>query len=219
MTDNGNTYQTHDEIANYLANHHGAGAFIEETTTPEEHRIPLITHGEVLESLAKAPTHSTIGTDNIGIPLLKAYNAVHPIENILMSILRKGTHLSEWKQVIVVPIPKANKPSYNKAKSWRSIHLLSLLSKTLEHIVLERLQDKDMKPKHNLGPTQFGSRKGTGTSDVFRLLKDWIAQADKENLKTSLVLSDVEGGFDKVNPEKLETMQTIDPLYKNWIRN
>ena len=222
MKDVDNTvHRTHDQIAAYLAKNHGSGNSIPEEAAPNKSpNIDPVTTSEVIESLSKAPTQSTIGQDDIGIPLLKAYNVVHPINKIFTDILRSGIHPSGWKKAIVVPIPKANKPNYYQAKSWRSIHLLSLISKTLERIVLGRLQNPTTIPeRYNLGATQFGSRIGTGTSDAFRLLMDWKKQAEKEGKHVTLVLSDVEGGFDKVNPDSLREKNTVDPRYMPWIYN
>ena len=218
INDDGKRHQTAKEIAAYLARHHGAGPPTANDTIPGSSNIPDVTFHEVTEALLKAPPRSTIGTDDIGIPLLRAYHSVHPINPILTEILRKGIHPSEWKRAVVVPIPKANKPNYYKAKSWRSMHLLSLVSKTLERIVLNRLQDPT-KNDYTLGPTQFGSRQKTGTSDAFKLLIDWKAQAEAEGNLVTLVLSDVEGGFDKVDPDKLRQKKVIDPDYMPWIYN
>lgn len=156
IDDDGTKHQSHDKISTKLAEHHGSGPPTDNDTIQPAPHVPRISHHEVTESLNKAPPHSTLGLDDIGIPLLKAYHAVHPINDILTDILTRGIHSDDWKRAVVVPIPKANKPNYFKPKSWRSIHLLSLISKTLERIVLARLQDTTT--CHNtLGPTQFGS--------------------------------------------------------------
>lgn len=218
----GNSHRSHEQIAAHLATHHGSGPVKEEGNadppTHESTTIPPVTHGEVVESLAKAPVNSTLGINDIGIPLLKAYNMVHTINNILTDILRSGKHPSEWKKAVVVPIPKANKPYYYQAKSWRSIHLLSLISKTLERIVLERLEDPTTN-RYTLRPTQFGSRKGTGTSDAFKLMLDWKEKALREGDRVTLLLCDIEGGFDKIDPEKLHLKRPVDPAYMPWIKN
>ena len=184
--------------------------------------IPPVTHSEVTEAIRKAPTHSTIGRDDIGLPLIKGYHTRKPatFARIFTNILRSGKHPESWKKAVVVPIPKANKPSYNTAKAWRSIHLLSLMSKTLERIVLSRLQDHGESIGETLGPTQFGSRRNTGTSDAMKTIIKWKGKAEEENQMVTFVIADVEGGFDKVNPLSFRDKETeIDNRYSEWIYN
>lgn len=229
------TYRTHEEICDALAKHHGAD--IDEEThmyqptepkapTHHDHHHPIerIQHQEVTEAIKKAPTHSTIGQDDIGLKLLKAYHKGNPghLEDVFTNILRAGKHPEEWKKAIVVPIPKANKPNYSHPKSWRSLHLLSVVSKTLERIVLKRLQDFGDK-NDTLNATQFGSRRNTGTSDAFQIFKEWREQATRENKVASCILIDIDGGFDKVDPDILcgedDTGVRLDRRYLRWIRH
>ena len=225
QTMDGKTYRTHEEICDAIAKHHGeAEEQPEDEGQPTDNHhgeIPTVRFDEVSDAINKAPTDSTIGTDDIGIPLLRTYHRSYPnyLGNIFTDILRRGKHPTEWKEAMVVPIPKANKETYSHPKAWRSLHLLSLVSKTLERIVLNRLQEYG-EHKNTLNETQFGSRRHTGTSDAFQLYKEWKEQARRENLTTSYILADVEGGFDKVNPEAFKNGTTrIDPKYNKWVYN
>ena len=117
MDEDGRRYATHAEISERLANHHGQGDPVpEDPKTTDD--IEPITHGEVKDAIDKAPANSTIGTDDVGIPLLKAYHRAKPstLGRIFTDILREGRHYSEWKKATVVPIPKANKPRYDHPK-------------------------------------------------------------------------------------------------------
>lgn len=175
------------------------------------------------DAINKAPPNSTIGQDDMGLPLFTAYHKAKPtvLGRIFTDILRSGTHPDEWKKATVVPIPKANKPSYGQRKAWRSIHLLSLLSKTLERIVLERLQNPEADDQDpTLGPTLFGSRKNTVMSDAMKTLMEWKSRAESEGKMVTLLVADVEGGINKVNPEAFVKGETkIDHRYTGWIRD
>ena len=220
MTDGDKRYETHAEISEHLANHHGQGNPTPENPKPTTD-IDQVTYGEVMDAINKAPTNSTIGTDDVGIPLLRGYHRAKPLAlgRIYTDVLRSGKHPSDWKIATVVPIPKANKPRYDHPKSWRSLHLLSLVSKTLERIVLSRLQDYG-ENMDTLGPTQFGSRRNTGASDANTILRDWLKQSTDEGYHTACILTDVEGGFDKVDPEVIRKGNTdIDGRYREWIYN
>ena len=219
---NNRLHRTHDEICEAMANHHGANDI--STMNPEPNSTedwaiePVLTH-EIHTAITKAPPNSTLGIDDIGAILIKSYAKANPgyFENIFTDILRTGRHPEEWKKAIVVPIPKANKPRYDHPKSWRSLHLLSTVSKTLERVVLNRLQEYGDK-NNTLGATQFGSQRHTGTSDAYQIYKEWVEDTKRKGMLMTCILTDIEGGFDKVRPENLD--QTgIDPKYLRWIKN
>ena len=218
--DDGREWKTHGEIAKRIAMHHHEGTRVAEN--PETTAgIPQVTYGEVADAINKAPAHSTLGEDDVGITLLKSYHKAMPrsIPDTFTRILTTGKHPRAWKKAIVVPIPKANKTRYDQPKAWRSLHLLSLISKTLERVVLARLQTEGEK-LGTLGPTQFGSRQNTGTSDAMTLLLEWKKKAEDEGDKISIMIADVEGGFDKVNPTAFRDKETdVAEEYTQWIYN
>lgn len=152
-----------------------------------------------------AAAHSSSGPDFVSASLFKLIHKIHPssLSTIYTKVLRSGLHPPSWKLATVVPIPKANKPSYTHPKNWRSIHLLSVISKTLEWIVLYRLSmsDDPDHPTPPMGPTQFGSRARQGTSDAMQCFLRWRENAHRKGHFTTLISSDIEGGFDKVDPE------------------
>ena len=177
---------------------------------------------EVSEALSSAPPHSSSGPDFVSASLLKLIHKVHSssLSTIFTGVLRSGLHPPSWKLATVVPIPKANKTSYTHPKSWRSIHLLSVVSKTLEQVVLRRLQQSDIPdhPTPPMGPTQFGSRARLGTSDAMQCLLRWWENAHSRGHFVSLISTDIEGGFDKVDPRTLDDTD-LDPRYIPWIKN
>ena len=218
--DDGREWRTHGEIAERLARHHLAGEISTENPSPTPD-IPKVSFGEVSDAINKAPSDSTLGEDDIGITLLKSYHRAMPtsIPTIFTDILTTGIHPREWKKAIVVPIPKANKARYDQPKAWRSLHLLSLVSKTLERVVLSRLQDEG-ETHETLGPTQFGSRRNTGTSDAMTILLEWKKMAEANGDKVTIMVADVEGGFDKVNPSAFRRRETqVEKKYTEWIYN
>ena len=140
----GQTYSGHQRTARCLAEYHGANKPIRIKPTISNN-IPPVTTDEISNSLTKAPPNSANGPDNINVKVLQLLHSSHPecLGNIFTHVLRSGKHPRNWKMATVVPIPKANKSSYTIPKSWRSIHLLNVVSKTLERIVLARLQTTD----------------------------------------------------------------------------
>ena len=155
LTLNGQVYAGHARIAKCLADHHHASAPIRlhPCNTPD---IPPVLPREVSDAINKAPPCSASGPDAKSAELLRHLHTTHPscLGNIYTDVLRSGIHPDSWKRAVVVPIPKANKATYTHPKSWRSIHLLSVTSKTLERIVLLRLQHDDDSSSDSSPPPQ-----------------------------------------------------------------
>ena len=219
---NGQTYAGHARIAKCLADHHRAGNPIKvrPVASPD---VPPVTPSEITDALRRAPPHSTSGPDTVSAQLLRIFHITHPtcLADIFTQILKSGRHPPPWKSAIVVPIPKANKPNYTHPKSWRSIHLLSVVSKTLERIVLLRLQQDEENNPHTskpMGPTQFGSRIKLVCSDAHQTYLRWRENAISKGHYVTLISADVEGGFDRVDPDKLANTH-LNPLYTPWIRH
>ena len=166
-------FSGHQRIAQCLAQYYGEGPLVPENTITTTNLRPISSR-EVVVSLAKAPPNSANGADDVNISILQCLQRAHPrsLADIYTGILETGVHPQQWKRAIIVPIPKANKPCYTVPKSWRSIHLLSVVSKTLERIVLARLQQSERNSTSTspLGPTQFGSREKRGTADAMQAL-------------------------------------------------
>lgn len=234
LTLNNQIYAGHARIAKCLADHHRAGPPIRIQPQPSPD-IPPIHPREVTDAIDRAPPRSASGPDAINAELLRLLHTAHPscLSRIYTDILRSATHPESWKASTVVPIPKANKTTYTHPKSWRSIHLLSVVSKTLERIVLLRLQQDDKDPPCTtsqttsqttptptppMGPTQFGSRIASGTSDAMQTYLRWRENAQARNHYITLISADVEGGFDKVDPVRL-ALTDLNPLYTPWIRH
>lgn len=219
LTFNGRRYSGHEQIARCLAEYHGARPKMKlvPVNNPD---IPPVLPSEVTEHLNKAPPNSANGPDLINAEVLKLLHASHPtcLSNIYTHVLQSGRHPQSWKTATVIPIPKANKPNYTTPKSWRSIHLLNIVSKTLERIVLSRLQSYEPLLPQPMGPSQFGSRINRGTSDAMQALIRWQETARSRNHYVTLVASDIEGGFDQGQPSRLPQTD-INPLYISWIQH
>ena len=94
------------------------------------------------------------------------------------------------------------------------IHLLPVLSKVVDRIILSKLAKTVM-----LENTQYGSRKNRSTHDTMKQIPEFL-EYNKDKC-TSILSMDVEGGFDKVNIDMLCDIliyQECEPKLVNWIR-
>ena len=96
-----------------------------------------------------------------------------PRTDILNSSYQQGTVPSQWKQAVVVPIPKTNRPAWN---SLRPVSLTDHFAKLAESFmtkwILSNIENK-------LDPNQFGNRKGVSTAHyLIKLMENLYNHAD-----------------------------------------
>ena len=96
--------------------------------------------------------------------------------------LREGKLPSKWKEATIAPIPKPKEPG-----AYRPISLLSCLSKTMERMVLNRLQWVTG-PLH---PAIHAYTKGTGTAECLAGLLTSVGSS-----KSTAVFLDLEKAFE-----------------------
>ncbi|KAI1856664.1 uncharacterized protein JN550_013728 [Neoarthrinium moseri] len=105
----------------------------------------------------------------------------------------------QWRLAKVIPLKKAEKPDYAKAKAWRSISLLSTLGKILESVIAERLSY--LVETMGLLPTNhFGGR---SAEQALMLLQEQIYKAWRSRRVLSLVSFDLKGAYNGVHRERL----------------
>jgi hypothetical protein len=115
---------------------------------------------------------------------------------IINSCLKLNHFPKVWKHAKVIPIPKPGKPA-NELSSYRPISLLSSISKILERVLLNRINEH-LEDNNIIPSQQCGFRTGRSTSH--QLIK--VIKTAKENLNnkksTGMIFLDVEKAFDRV---------------------
>ncbi len=98
-----------------------------------------ITMEEVIAGLQKLKSNSTGKDDNHNKMLanLNPTNIKH-MQHLFNVLLVAGVVPQDWKEAVVIPLPKPNKPT-DDPKSYRPISLTSCLGKVMERIITRRL--------------------------------------------------------------------------------
>ncbi len=97
--------------------------------------------------------------------------ALHIVLDLLNTVWARRVLPDSWKEALVIPIPKANKPA-NDPKSYIPISLTSHLCKLMEGMINDRL-GHHLERNGILSPSQSGFRKGRSTLDqLLRLQHD-----------------------------------------------
>ena len=141
--------------------------------------------------LGKAP-----GPDQLSTRVLRefAYELSQPVADILNTSFKEGYLPQQWKDAIVVPLPKCQPPCISKL---RPVSLTSQLAKVAESFVSKwLLQDI----RTSLDPQQYGCLKGKSTAHYMVSLTDHVARnSDRLGNITTLVMTDFSKAFDRID--------------------
>ena len=116
-----------------------------------------------MSALSKLKSGKAGGKNGI-LPELVSCGGVHLFERLLVlmqDVWREGKVVDDWKDAVVVPIPK--KGNFQLCDKWRGISLLNTVGKIFARIIQERLQ---VIAEHTLPESQCGFRKGRGCVDM-----------------------------------------------------
>lgn len=176
-----------------------SGVGVEEVSSGEEEVLDLpFTKAELLQAAKKFPAAKSPGADGMTADICR-----HAIEacpsfflKLFNSCLEIGYFPRLWKIAVCKLIPKAGKDDYQKIESWRPIGLLSLLGKTFESLIIERVKYHLYKNEH-LSPHQFGFTEQKSTVDA---LIDYVrlVESFKSRGQVALCSLDIKGAFDNV---------------------
>ena len=198
-------------------------ARIERGRVNEEIGCEEISEEEIRSMLKKVKNNKAPGFDNITGEMLKADIEVSTkwLKKLFDKIWTEEETPGEWSRGILTTVPK--KGDLSKCSNWRGITLLSVPSKILGNILIERNRkaiDKELRKE------QAGFRKGKGTSDQIFILRNIIEQSVEWQAPLYLNFIDFEKAFDSIHrdtlwkimelygvPSKISTV--IKRLYQN----
>nr|KAG5701747.1 hypothetical protein BaRGS_004349 [Batillaria attramentaria] len=163
-------------------------------------RSLLDVRAEIARAIKSLKNGKAAGPDGIPPEALKsdttaAAEALHPL---LHKIWEQEQVPSDWKLGYLVKLPK--KGDLSQCGNWRGIMLLSIPSKVLTRIILERLKEALDK---RLRPEQAGFRQDRSCTDHIATLRIILEQSIEwqSPLYTSFV--DFEKAFDSVDREAI----------------
>ena len=117
----------------------------------------------------------------------------------LMQVMwRKGEVVADWKNDVVVPIPK--KGDLQRCDNWRGISLLDVVGKVFARVIQERLQ---VIAESLLPESQCGFRKGRGCCDMIFVARQLLEKAREHKDDLSTLFVDLRKAYDSVPREAL----------------
>ncbi|KAB0804621.1 hypothetical protein PPYR_01591 [Photinus pyralis] len=165
---------------------------------PPPDRIPHTTAGEVRNFLTHLKIRKAPGPDGIpnrALILLPKKGVAHLVA-IYNATLRLRHFPTAWKCADVIQVLKPGKPE-NIPASYRPISLLCALGKTLERIVLARLE-REVEALNLLPSHQFGFRARHSTTQQALRVVEHITEGFTRKEHTGGLFLDISKAFDSV---------------------
>ena len=172
------------------------------STNSVKFQLRKLYYNEVKKALSSIRKDCSSGHDNISIRLSQPVLEfkISALTHIINSCIQNNMFPAVWKTSRISPIPKVDNPSgYD---DYRPIAILPVLSKVLENLVLQQMQEF-IYSHRLLHDTQSGFRKGRSTTTALLKFKDDISKAMKKGEITLAVFADFSKAFNTVDPEVL----------------
>ena len=167
---------------------------IEQIDTSEPSRI------EVRKAIGHLKNGKAPGIDNLQAEMLKAdiEYATTKVKEIIDIVWRDEKPARKWRKGLIVKLPK--KGNLKECKNWRGITLLSVVSKIMRRIVIDRIR---IGVESKLRREQAGFRPGRGTTDQIFILRNIIEQSIEWQSSLYVNFIDFEKAFDSVHRDSL----------------
>jgi hypothetical protein len=178
----------------------------------------------VLKAVNCNSVNSAVGSDKMTYTTLSYLDECSPdILPSLATALKFGHHYHKWKHAVCAIIPKQEKSSYNTAKSYRPISLLSCLGKIIEKIA------EAGKICGAISSFQFGNKDNHLANDVLiRTLSQLTpflisspTTSYKNTKRPSLAAHDILGAFNNTIPYillQIMTQRRMPTYLINWTK-
>ena len=155
---------------------------------------------EVRNILEKLKNQKSPGNDDIPAELLKygAQTAAEVITPILTKAWSSNTIPHEWKEGVIVTVPK--KGDLSMCSNWRGITLQNAICKVMALLILERISPV-IEPL--LRNEQAGFRPNRSCVDHINTLRILIEQSTEYNEELCLLFIDFERAFDTISRNAL----------------
>ena len=157
------------------------------------------------QSLHNLQTKTSVGADKVPIGIFKAgWSALAlPLCHLVNLVIKTGEWPKQWKEILISPVIKPNKPPLDIA-SYRPVALLCSVSKIVERVLYDQLVD--FVETHSILPKeQHGFRKNHSTNSALAAMMSKIASALDKGLKVGLSCFDFSSAFDTIEASVLDS--------------
>ena len=185
--------------------------------------VESFTMDELRQAKASISEGKACGEDGITPEVLKRVDIDDELLEFYNNALHEGRIPDHWKQLLIVPVPK--KGNLTKTDNYRGIALTSVVSKTLNRMILNRITPY-VEPI--LRDNQNGFRRGRSTTSHILALRRILEGARDKNLSAVLLFIDFRKAFDSIHRNILmkilraygipsELVHLIENMYKDTL--
>lgn len=235
IKDDGNFVEDIEECAKVLITTHFPGCVeLAEGQTPLHSpiRAPDSAHEEIYEATTEIKIRWALdclapfkapGGDGIFPALLQKSEKISiPILQTLFRASIVLDHIpSSWRETLVTFIPKDGKSSYDTAKSFRPISLMSFILKLLEKLIDRNVRDHALMI-NPIDPDQHAYQTGKDTNSALHKLVSKMEEAKNGKDTLATVFVDIAGAFDNTGYDTIKIAARKRGLKEweiNWIIN
>ena len=190
------------------------------TTTPIEVRhIPWLNNERFTAAVRPFGNYKAPGPDGLKPIAIKNFSDTMKsgLNNLYAAIVTLGYTPIKWREAKVIMIPKG-KSDLTDPRAFRPISLTSFLLKTLERMVLWKMEEDGFATHKK----QFGFKAGASTDDAISKTVDIIEAGLHRRQYVGVVFMDIKAAFDTITPTAIDTAfrrKQVCPEIRNWYRN
>ena len=166
--------------------------------SPEDFDSRPIAVSEVLQAAWRSRSGKAAGLDEVPVEAFRVSAVAAAVTPIMNSLLDGERAPAEWRQALMVAIPK--KPGTLRIEEHRGISLMSSAAKIFNKVLLRRVQPV-LEPF--LRSEQNGFRPHRGTCQQILALRRVIEGAIKFQVNAVVVFVDFRRAFDSINRHSL----------------
>ncbi|KAI4885603.1 hypothetical protein NFI96_005381 [Prochilodus magdalenae] len=155
---------------------------------------------EIITAIKSLKNRKAPGQDNLNAELFKADPelATNILQPLFTAVWEGKQVPDDWTRGVIVKIPK--KGSLSDCNNWRGITLLSIPSKIMTKIIIQRISEA---VDAQLREEQAGFRRGRGCTDHIFALRNIIEQCTEWQRQLYINFVDFQKAFDSIHRESL----------------
>jgi hypothetical protein len=162
--------------------------------------IESISPMDIEKAICSLQNNKACGLDNISAEHLKysSRRIVVLLSMCFSSLLLHGFMPTDMISVVLIPLIKDKSAKITSLSNYRPIALASIMSKIIESVILDRIQDYIY-----TNPNQYGFKPNLGTEMPIYLIKEIIDRYRSLNGNVFVCFLDASKAFDRVNHDLL----------------
>ena len=175
---------------------------------------------EIQQAISKSKNGKAVGIDRIPNEILKLDSVIEVLHRLFQLVFDCGKIPSDWRNAIILPIPKDAKKDQRIPLHYRGISLLSCISKIYTSVLNKRIAEFSSMPDVDImSDEQNGFRSKRSCNDHLYSVTSIIRNRMNCNLDTYASFIDLKKAFDYVDRDLLLYRLLLSGIDGNMYRS